>query len=500
LGPYRAVSDVHNKMVSGATWMVALKGADNALGVISTIVLARLLVPSDFGALAMAMSVIALLELMSAFRFDVAIIQRQSVTREHLDTAWTFNVVFGAAVAAFTYGLAGAAAAFYNEPRLESILHVLAFGWLAFGLENIGTVAFRKELEFRKEFLFSLAKRVSMFAVTVPLAFILRNYWALVVGVVVGKFISVVISFLIHPFRPRFSLAGARDLFSFSTWLLLNNILYFVNDRVSNFIIGRVSGARALGSYNVAYEISCMPTVDLAAPINRAVFPGYAKLVGEGGTLHRAFVNTIGLMTLMAFPAGVGVAAVAGPLVYVALGSQWVDAVPLVAILGVYGAIAALGTNTAYVFIALGMPKMLTLLAGVRALILVPLLYFSSRAAGPVGAAWAIFWLEFAFRPATFFLALRALGAPASTLLPKIWRPIAASIPMYVCVQYAQTLLPAGEDFSHVAARLAVGVAVGVIVYVTIMLGLWRWFSEPDPAETLVIQRVRALIGRHSPA
>ena len=145
-------------------------------------------------------------------------------------------------------------------------MHVLSLGWLAFGLENIGTVAFRKDLELDKEFLFSLAKRAAVFVLAVPLALWLRNYWALVIGVVAGKFIAVAISFAAHPYRPRFSLKGARDLLSFSSWLLVNNILFFLNDRMSSFVIGRVSGARALGAYNLGYEISCMPTIELASP------------------------------------------------------------------------------------------------------------------------------------------------------------------------------------------------------------------------------------------
>ena len=98
-------------MVSGASWMVALKLADNALGVINTVILARLLTPVDFGTVAMAMSVVALLELMAAFRFDIAIIQRASVTRDHLDTAWTFNVAFGVVIAILMYVIATPAAA-----------------------------------------------------------------------------------------------------------------------------------------------------------------------------------------------------------------------------------------------------------------------------------------------------------------------------------------------------------------------------------------------------
>jgi O-antigen/teichoic acid export membrane protein len=95
--------------------------------------------------------------------------------------------------------------------------------------------------------------------VTVPLAIWLRNYWALVIGMVVGKIFAVVISYWMHSYRPRLSLAGASDLMSFSGWLLVNNTLYFFNERLTDFVVGRMAGASALGLYNVSYEISNMP-------------------------------------------------------------------------------------------------------------------------------------------------------------------------------------------------------------------------------------------------
>ncbi len=479
--------------------MVALKIADNALGVVSTVVLARLLLPSDFGALAMAMSVIALLELMAAFRFDVAIIQRSEVTRDHLDTAWTFNVMFGIAVGLLTYALGAPAAAFYKEPRLEAIMHVLSLGWLAFGLENIGTVAFRKELDFSKEFLFSLSKRVAMFLATVPLAFAIRSYWALVIGVVVGKAISVVISFVVHPYRPKLSLAASRDLFAFSAWLMVNNVLYFVNDRLSNFIIGRISGAQGLGTYNIAYEISCMPTVELAAPINRAVFPGYSKLAADSKALTEAFLNTTGLIALAAMPAGIGIAAIAHPLVVVVLGERWLDAVPLVAILGIYGAIASLGTNTGYVFLAIGKPRLLTLLAGTRGLLLVPLLVTACVSAGPGGAAWALLALEVIYRPLTFWVALRVLDAPWRDLLACLWRPIVASIPMGACVWWVRMEITGYSSVSSLV-ELAVAVAVGLAVYSASLWTLWWWAGFPRGSESGVLNRIKSMTIAREPA
>jgi len=167
--------------------MVLCKLVERGLGLVSTIILARLLLPQDFGLVAMAMSLVAGLELMGAFSFDIALIQNQNAERRHYDTVWTFNALFAAFCALALLVLAKPAAQVCQEHRLENITYVLAFATLVGGFENIGIVFFRKELTFAKEFRFMLRKRLVGFFVTIPLAFTLESYWALVAGIVAMK-------------------------------------------------------------------------------------------------------------------------------------------------------------------------------------------------------------------------------------------------------------------------------------------------------------------------
>ena len=202
------------QIASGAGWLMLFKMADKSVGLISTAILARVLTPADFGLVAMALAVVALTQLMGAFGFDSALIQRQDAIRKHYDTAWTFNVALGGLIAATLLLLAYPAAQFYREPRLALIIPVLAITALIGGFENIGTVAFRKELDFRSEFRFLLAKRLASFTVTLALALTFRTYWALIAGAVTGSVMSVAISYWLHDYRPKFTLAARADLFT----------------------------------------------------------------------------------------------------------------------------------------------------------------------------------------------------------------------------------------------------------------------------------------------
>jgi O-antigen/teichoic acid export membrane protein len=483
-----------HRMAAGAAWMVAFKVTERTLTLVSTIVLARLLLPADFGIVAMAMSIVATLEVLTSFSLDIAIIQRADVERAHLDTAWTFNVVFGVLIALMRVVLAHPTAAFYREPNLVPVMYALAVGWFAQGLENIGPVAFRRELDFHKEYWFMSSKKLATFLVTIPLAIWLHNYWALVIGTLTGKILSVWISYLAHPFRPRLSLRGARDLLHFSRWIVVNNILYFVNQRTSDIVIGRLSGAQSLGVYNLSFEISNLPTSELAAPINRAVFPGYSKLHRETGSISDSYLGVIGVIALFSIPAGAGIAAVADPFVNVVLGAKWLAAIPLIKILAFYGCVASLGTNTGIVFMALGRPNVMSLLATAQMVVLVPALIFATYRAGLAGAAWAVLGTSLLMTPVNFAYLGRQLQISARDLLRPLWRPAVGAIGMYWIVSAALDAFPlpgAGGAF----ARLFGGVALGVMSYSAILFLLWRATGRPVGAETTVLWRARAALG-----
>src|SRR5262249_10351616 len=151
-----------------------------------------------------------------------------------------------------------------------------------------------------------------------------------------------VLSYGMQPFRPRFSFAASRELFSFSGWLLLSNIIGVVGERIPQFVIGRLQGPAALGLFTVGAEIAYLPANELIAPINRAVFPGYARMASNPESLRQGFVDVIAVILVFVLPVSVGVAVIAQPLVQVLLGEKWLAAVPIIEILaptaGIYAA------------------------------------------------------------------------------------------------------------------------------------------------------------------
>jgi O-antigen/teichoic acid export membrane protein len=483
--------DIRMKMAKGAAWMIFFRGATRLLGLISTIILARLLVPEDFGLVAVATAIIAGLEFMTAFSFDIALIQDRDCPRSHYDTAWTITVLFAIATAVALGFLAVPAANFYEDARLEAILYVLAVGTVFEGFQNIGVVAFRKELDFRREFFFMVGKKLISFLTTVPLAFLWRNYWALVAGVLAGKIGGTVLSFLAHPFRPRFAMAAGPQLFHFSKWLVLNNLLGFLRHRAPDFIIGKVAGPGPLGLFALSYELSQLPTTELVAPINRAVYPAYARIADDLGALQRSYLEVVAMIAVIALPMAAGIATLAEPVVRLVLGAAWLGTVPLIQILGVTGAIGALETNIGSVYLALGKPALLSRLFGFFVAVLVILVLIFTSLWGVVGTAWGCLLATILNVPIYYGTMMRTLRMSAWQIVSVLWRPMIAATIMGGCVAMFSRQMAATWPASPDVIKVLAGVLTGVVVYALVLGLLWLSAGRPrDSAEAFLLRRV----------
>ncbi len=487
---------LRTRVVAGVGWMVLFKLVDRGIGFISILVLARLLLPSDFGLVAMATAVMGLLELFSAFSFDVALIGNRNLTRDHYDTAWTMNMIAGLSIAVLMWVLAWPASIFYHEPRLLPMLLVLGVASAIQGCENIGVVTFRRELNFRKEFTFLSLKRMAMVIIVVPAAFMLRNHWALVIGLVSGRAISVMLSYWIHPYRPRLCMRTRRELLGFSGWMLVNNLLSFLKDRSPDFIIGRVLGPGPLGHYGMGTEIANIPTAELSGPLNRALLPGYAAVSDRVPALRQAYLNSYSSAALFVLPAGLGLFATAPDLVALLLGDHWTASVPVLQVMSLHGTLMALQAIGYTVMLASGRPHIPARVNMVHVSIVIALLSTLTPFLGIVGAAFAYLCTAVVMSPVNYYFVLQALQLKPLKLLGVIWRPFFSALAMSGVIWVIRQFLwsPPRET----ALELAAEVLIGITAYALVLVALWTVSGRPSGAEQLSIEYVRMRIAsRH---
>ena len=494
---------IGRRMAKGAAWMVAVRLIDRSIGLVSTVILARLLVPADFGVVALAVSVIAVLEIWAEFGFDLALIRDQKAERRHYDTAWTLMVLRGLIVAAAISASAGQMALFFDEPRIESVLYALALMSLIEGCQSIRVVDFRKNLEMHREFRFLMTARVVQFIATIVFAYLWRDFWALVVGILANRGTRLVLSYWMAPYLPRLTLSAFSELFGFSKWVVVNSLLNFVTTRLDTFVIGRISGVSSLGIYSMAYEISNLATTELVWPISRALFPGFSRIADHPEELARTYNLSLSVIVLAALPVTAGIALTADYFVPIVLGNKWLAAIPIMQVLALYGGLRVIIANTGSLYLAVNKPFLISIMAAANLAILAPAMVWLIQLYGPIGAAWAVVAGSLPMIVLMFVFNQIHVGIRFSETLLFLVRPLCACALMIAGLLALRDLLPPSSEFFENLWRLLVLVAVGAALYVAAIAVTWRLMRHQLGAEpivwALVRDRVRAVRLRRTP-
>lgn len=471
----------------GAILVVSMRWTDRLIALLSTIILARLLVPEDFGIIAMASLAVGFVEILLDLGVNVALLQNRAPTPQYYNTAWTLRLI-QMSVAGLAVALAAApASAYFGDERIVPVLYAMAIGLLLGSMENIGVITFQKEMRFGLDFRFMFSKRLAGFVITIIAAWVLRSYWALVIGSLGGRLVGVVLSYHLHPMRPRFSMSRFRDIFSVSQWTLVNGIAGYLNRNLHKIAVARLSGAATTGAYALADDIAAMPASELLAPLNRVLFPAFVAAKENLPELKRLYLLAQGLQILVAVPACVGLALVAQDAVLFLLGDAWLLAVPFVQLLALANVCHAVTTSGAYVILTMGHFRKLALLGWAQILFFV----VGAIAFLQTPDAIAIASLHLSVIVAAFFLASFLILRSLPTLRPieavrSIFRPVLATAVMAALVLQVDHLLPLPAG----ALMLAAKVVVGIFTYSGAIAVMWWLAGKPPGAESYLLKNL----------
>jgi len=478
---------VGHRVAKGALWMIGARFAIRGIGLLSTIIVARLLRPADFGLVALAGAMVAAVDVFGNLSFDVALIRETGAKGDHYDTVWTLSIARGALVALILAALGEPASRFFADERMQAVIYALAASLLLESFQNVGVVDFRKDLHFHREFTFMVAGKAASFVTTVLLALLWRNYWALVCGILAGKLASVALSFVMSAYRPSLHIKEWRALIGFSKWLLITNIIQFFASRLDTFTIGRIAGVQAVGLYEISKEIADLATGELIQPIQRALFPGYAKLLGDDKQLAQSYVRGLSAMMLLALPVAGGIAVVAELIIRVFLGSGWNGAIPLLQILSLSGAMRVWQGNAGAILLARGSGRVITGLTIISTLVLAPCVIIGALAGGPIGAAWGFVITQAITMTLLVTVTLRLLSVAPSALLAAVWRTLISAGVMAVSVIGVREWLDHAGAIPVATVELVALSCFGAVVYAAVHLSLWRLIGAGDGPERDVL-------------
>ena len=458
------------------------------IGLISVFILARLLTPADFGLVGLAMATIALVEIFSVIGLRQALLRIDTPARDHLDTAWTIQLVLFLILALVLALLTPLASSFYGEPALTPIMLVLSLRFVFLGLVNIGIVDFDRNMEFGRDMRMRVSTRLLAFVGTIAAAILLRSYWALVIGLVLQSALLAAMSYVAHPYRPRLSLSRRRELLGVSLWMFLSASAQVMHHQIERIVIGRFFSIHLLGLYSVSKDLGAMFTQEIATALNRVTFVTTARggrPLSEG---PERLGSMLGAYAMIAAPLGLGLAATADEAVRVLLGAQWGAAAPFLEILAPASALYAVYKVIASSLNAAGWQRTAAALSCggmIAAAVALPI----AGAAGmdPSGIALLAAGLSFLLLAAGTLTIARIAATGAWRLAGHVARPFAAGAAMLIAIRGTAV------DTGSALADLAINAALGGAVYAAALLFLWMAFNRPAGAEADTLDAVAAL-------
>ena len=486
--PQRAGWGAH--MLSGAVWMIALRWATRLTGLVSTIILARLLTPSDFGIVAMAMIVVGTLEIFNQTGQKLVLIRLESPTAEHFDSAWTISFLIGLAVAVGILAVSPFAVFYFHEPKVVPVMQCLALRSVLGGLENIGTVNFRRDLKFNYFFAYNVFPKLISFVITIVLAFIMRNYWALVAGMISGQVALIILGYVMHPHRPKFNVSKVGEIWSFSIWAFVRSTGVYLNGQVDQIAVAGFGGSALMGRYYVATDVAQSPSREINEPMIAVSYPVMSRLQRSLPDLRDAYLGILGWTTFICASAGVGVALVAPEMQQLVLGGKWNGIAPLMIWLAIGGAITGLSSSAYSLFDAVNQPHVGARMIWVRLVILgiviVPVAYWTRDL---VSIAICRALGELLFLPGLFHAVHRVIGVTLGQYVETMYRPLSASAVMAITVISANMLLPISGNY-----RLVIDILLGAMVFFGSTWLLWSAAGRPRAPESNVFGHIAKLL------
>ncbi len=352
------------------------------------IILARLLLPEDFGLFGLASLVTGLAAVLAEVGAGTFLIYTYDDADQHADTAFWFNLVVATLLASGVTATAPLMASLYARPDLVRVLVVLA---VVLWLQTLSTVhgsLLRRQLRFPALGIIDALVNIASFVAAVALAWNGYGVWAFVLSALIASALRLVLLGGVSGWLPRwrFSRSSLAVLASFSGWYLAQAVLWYFVLNMDNLLVGKFLGMTALGVYGVAYNNALLPVTLIASPLGLVAFPELARLRAHPSQFWAAFYQVSRLLTGVMYPVAAALLVAAPDLFPVLLGSKWNGAIVPFQILVVYGAVRCLWADPLG---ALGRFDLSTWLALPTSVVGVFAIYAGLHN-GIVGVAWAV--------------------------------------------------------------------------------------------------------------
>jgi len=326
---------------------------------LTTLILAKLLIPADFGIVAICALVVMSFSLFREMGISRALIYQKKNLLEAATTGFYLIILTSAFIYSLVFILAPAFAYFFHDPRLSTAIRLLGAGILISAFSEVPSALMEKEIQFRKTSQAEVLFSITYFSIAVLLAFWQFTYWSLIFGQLAGNIVKALYLLLCQNWRPsmKFDFHIAKSLFGYGKHILGTGVVHFCIRNIDDAFVGKFLSKGNLGAYYLAYRIANFPATGITNVVGKIMFPVYTKLPEQSFDLRNAFLKTLRMTALLSVPASFLIFFFISDFLQMLYGDKWVVAVLPAQIFCFYGLIRSIGSGMGGIFLATGKPK-----------------------------------------------------------------------------------------------------------------------------------------------
>lgn len=480
--------DIKERSVRGGIAALLGQGAHFVIHTASTMVLARLLTPADFGLIAMVAAVTGFANLFKDLGLSTATVQKPDITHDQINTLFWINVAVSALIAMIMAGLAPFMAWFYEEPRVTLITLAVTLVFLFGGLTVQHQALLQRQMRFTALAVIQVVSAAAGVSVGIISAALGAAYWSLVLMQGASALSIAIGVWLVCRWRPGAPAwhAGARNMLMFGGNITGFNVINYFSRNADNILIGRVWGAGPLGLYSKAYALLVLPLTQINVPLASVAVPALSRLHGDPQRYRTYYLRMISLITLVSTPFVSFLVVCSDPLILLILGPQWIAAGSIFRVLGISGLIQPLYFTQGWLHVSAGRSDRY-LRWGITGSSIIVLAIIAGLKYGPFGVAIAYTVATWGIILPCMWYAGRSAGIRVDEIFSAVGRNIAAGLGSIIISIYLlkQVLFTEG-----IAANLLVGLCSICITYNLFLLIMYRnlspWRQVIDVAMTLL--------------
>ena len=458
-------------LAGGVAWSAGAKWITQVLTWGMTVIVARLLQPSDYGLIGMAAISLGIVQLLSEFGLGTAIITMRDLNDDQISQLNTVSLLSGLAGLALSVALAIPIGEFFRAPQLPPIIIVMSIAFVTSAFSIVPNALLQKEMRFKILAIIAGLQGLAQAISTLILAFLGFGYWALVLGNLTFSFAATVLTLVWKRQRfawPRFS--AIRGALVYSWHIIVARLSWYVYN-VGDFIIaGRVLGEAPLGNYSLAWTLAHAPLEKLTTMVNQVTPSIFAAVQTDYVALRRYLRNISGALSVAVFPATLGIALVANDLVRVALGQKWIGVVLPLELLALHALFRSNVVLLTPLLNVVGEERFSMWNTIVMLAVLLPSFYIGSHwGTGGIASVWVVVY-PFVSLP-LFWRLFRKIKMPAGEYIGALWPAISGCILMAAAVEIFKR---SRDPRWPLYLDLALEILIGAIVYMLALVLMHR--------------------------